>query len=314
MLGHRPSGHADVAETVRRFAVVASRVTPTNRRLLEAARGLGVSASLVQPANAAAWLRPGDVALGRLDVLPSLDGVEPGLYALRRLERAGIRVLNGPAALLAAHDKLTTAVKLGLAGLPHPRTVHVAEARRPQLALPVVVKPRFGSWGRDVVACRSRLGLSHCLRRFRSRAWFRRQGALVQELIPAGGRDLRIIVAGGEVVGAVERVAAAGEWRTNVALGGRRQAVDPPLDARLLAVAAAHSVGADLAGVDLLPDGSGGFVVLEVNGAVDFTDEYSLGGVPVFQRAVEALLAGGYAQADEEEAQAAGAHPSWARA
>jgi hypothetical protein len=34
----------------------------------------------------------------------------------------------------------------------------------------------------------------------------------------------------------------------------------------------------------------------------------------VFQRAVEALLAGGYAQEDEEEAQAAGAHSSWARA
>jgi len=98
VLGHRPSGPANVSGSVRRFAVVASRVTLTNRRLLEAARGLGVSASLVQPANAAAWLRPGDVALGRLDVLPSLDGVEPGLYALRRLERAGIRVLNGPAA------------------------------------------------------------------------------------------------------------------------------------------------------------------------------------------------------------------------
>ena len=42
MLGHRPSGNANAAGTVRRFAVVASRVTPTNRRLLEAARGLGV--------------------------------------------------------------------------------------------------------------------------------------------------------------------------------------------------------------------------------------------------------------------------------
>jgi glutathione synthase/RimK-type ligase-like ATP-grasp enzyme len=87
--------------------------------------------------------------------------------------------------------------------------------------------------------------------------------------------------------------------------------VDPPLEARLLAVAAAHSVGATLAGVDLLPDGSGGFVVLEVNGAVDFTEEYSLDGEAVFKRVVKAVLAG-YAQGDEEEAQAAAGDSAWA--
>jgi glutathione synthase/RimK-type ligase-like ATP-grasp enzyme len=139
-----------------------------------------------------------------------------------------------------------------------------------------------------------------------------RQGALVQQLVPPEGWDLRVIVAGGEVVGAVQRRAAGGEWRTNVALGATREPVDPPLDARLLAVAAAHAVGTDLAGVDLLPDGSGGFVVLEVNGAVDLTDEYSLVGEAVFERAVEALLATGYARGHEEEAQAAAPDPAWA--
>jgi [lysine-biosynthesis-protein LysW]--L-2-aminoadipate ligase len=308
----RSSGQTNGAG--RRFAVVASRVTPTNRRLIEAARALGVSASLVEPAEAFGRIRPGEIALGRLDVLRSLDGVEPGLGVLRQLERAGTRVLKGPGALLAAHDKLTTALRLGLAHLPHPRTVHVDETVRPQLSFPVVVKPRFGSWGQDVVVCRSRLALRLCLRRLRSRPWFQRQGALVQELVPPEGWDLRVVVAGGEVVGAVERRAVRGEWRTNVALGASRVPVDPPLEARLLAVAAAHAVGTDLAGIDLLPDGRGGFVVLEVNGAVDLTDEYGIGGELVFERAVEALLSSGYARGDEEEAQAATPDSAWARA
>ena len=76
-----------------------------------------------------------------------------------------------------------------------------------------------------------------------------RTGALVQELIPPCGRDLRVLVAGGRVVGAIQRVAAPGEWRTNVALGGHRVAVsEPSADACELALLAAEARDADLVG------------------------------------------------------------------
>lgn len=42
-----------------------------------------------------------------------------------------------------------------------------------------------------------------------------------------------------------------------------------------LALAAAEATGASLAGIDMLPDGDGGWTVLEVNGAVEFTREYA---------------------------------------
>jgi glutathione synthase/RimK-type ligase-like ATP-grasp enzyme len=77
-------------------------------------------------------------------------------------------------------------------------------------------------------------------------------------------------------VGAISRVAAKGEWRTNVNLGGTRVRVDPPPGALALAVWAAAAAGIELVGVDLLPDGEGGWTVLELNGAVDFTSEYQI--------------------------------------
>jgi RimK family alpha-L-glutamate ligase len=276
-------------DTPNRLAIVARNVDSTNRGLLEAAATLGFDALVLPPEEAARRLRTGDVALGRLDVLPTLDGPEPGLETLRRLEQKGVLVLNRAGALFAAHDKLTTALRLAARGLRHPRTAHVGAAADPAFEFPVVVKPRFGSWGRDVAVCRSRSALERCLRRLGRKAWFRRQGALVQEFIQPQGYDLRILVAAGEIVGAVKRVAAPGEWRTNIALGGGRTAADPPPQACLIALGAAAALGTDLVGVDLLPDGDGGWVILELNGAVDFTPEYNLGGEHVFERVVQVL-------------------------
>ena len=78
-----------------RFAVVAHSSSPTNLAL--AAGGWnGVPGELLTPREALLTLGRGDVALARLDVRQSLDGVEDGLWALERLEEAGIRVLNRP--------------------------------------------------------------------------------------------------------------------------------------------------------------------------------------------------------------------------
>jgi glutathione synthase/RimK-type ligase-like ATP-grasp enzyme len=74
----------------------------------------------------------------------------------------------------------------------------------------------------------------------------------------------------------VRRIAAPGEWRTNVALGARREPTRPPDEAAAVAVAAAAAVGGDLVGVDLVPDARGRWTVLEVNGAVDFNAVYAL--------------------------------------
>ena len=69
---------------------------------------------------------------------------------------------------------------------------------------------------------------------------------------------------------------APGEWRTNVALGASRVPVEPPEAACDFALRAAAAAGAELLGVDLLPNGEGGYTVLELNGAVEFTADYAL--------------------------------------
>jgi glutathione synthase/RimK-type ligase-like ATP-grasp enzyme len=199
--------------------------------------------------------------------------------------------LNPARALLATHDKLRTAVHLEAAGVAHPRRVHLPAAAPLLLSPPVVLKPRFGSWGKDPRLCQTRRDLEQALREIRTRPWFRRQRVLAQEVIPSSGSDLRVLVARGASsvpssggphpasAGQTSPSAAANAWPTHsggVLTGDHRRG----------------AVGADLVGVDLLPlpGGPGGrHVVLELNGAADFDGDYSQPGGDVFADAARAL-------------------------
>lgn len=263
--------------------------TKGNVGLIRGLGQLGADVELVPGLAVRERVANTDVALGRLDVLPTLDGVEPGLLELLWLERRGARVLNRVPALLTAHDKLRTASLLQRAGLPQPSFSHVTRTSELRsVRLPVVVKPRYGAWGKDVLRCRTTDELEACIRILDERSWFRRHGALVQELLPPRGRDLRILVARGTVVGAAERIAAKHEWRTNVSLGGHARPISPASEACELAIAAVTAAGGDLMGVDLFPAPSG-WVLLELNGAVDFDEGYSLEGGNVYAAIADAL-------------------------
>ena len=281
-----------------KFAVVAHRLSPTNVALATAAAARGFASSVVEPRRALALLEPGDVALARLDVREGLDGIERGTGELERLAAGGIDVRNPPGSLIVAHDKLLTARTLRLAGLPHPHTTLLSAALPAAVPeLPLVLKPRFGSWGRDVERCSTAEELDAALVRLQQKRWFREHGALAQELVDPRGWDLRLVVAGGQVVGAACRIARGDEWRTNAALGGQVEPVDPPPIARALALAAARATHGDLVGVDLLPTPNGGFLVLELNGAVDFRPLYAPSR-DVYADVVAALLADGVRQAE----------------
>jgi RimK family alpha-L-glutamate ligase len=291
-----------------RLAVVGSAANETSPVLVDTWRRLGIDCDLMDATVARAYRDELDTVLARIDVLPTLDGVEPGLLELLWLERAGKRVLNPTNALLTVHDKLRTAKALARAGIPHPQTTHVTARTKSAIrAAPVVLKPRFGSWGKDVRLCQTRRDIEQSLDEFATRPWFRRHGVLLQEVIPSAGRDLRLLVAGRRVVGAIERIAAAGEWRTNISVGARKRSANPPPAAGDLAVAATAAVRADLVGVDLLPLPDGGYAVIELNGAADFDGDYSLAGGDVYADAAAALGFLPIAEAEAEVAAAIGA-------
>jgi glutathione synthase/RimK-type ligase-like ATP-grasp enzyme len=267
------------AETV----TVLGRESATNRALAAAFAHLGYEA-LIAESTSLLPIQPGQVVLARLGACWTLDRLEPGLWKLPPLEQQGVKILNGPVALLAAHDKLSAALLLTRAGVAQPSTAHVRDASVPSFPPPYIVKPRFGSRGREISVCESERELRACLEWLEQRHWFRRQGALVQTLVEPSAK-LRTVVAGGRVVGAVEERPRRG--RSNGKLGPHWRCVDPPVSARVLALRAVAALGLDLARVEIVTDSGGRELVLGIDGDAELDANY---GEHVFARTAEALV------------------------
>ncbi|MFO0909103.1 MAG: RimK family alpha-L-glutamate ligase [Isosphaeraceae bacterium] len=197
----------------------------------------------------------------------SLEQVVFRMDALHRLEAAGIPVLNPPRAVETAVDKYLSLSRLESAGVPVPRSVATETASAAllafeQLGSDVVIKPLFGSEGRGIL----RVDQGEVARRvFQA---LERIGSVIylQEVIAHPGYDLRAFVLDGRVVAAMRRHAPEGEWRTNVALGGRPEPCQLSKMQESMALDAAQAVGAIMAGVDLLEEkASGRTYVIEVN-------------------------------------------------
>jgi len=222
--------------------------------------------------SARPWLTANDEALDSYDVLfvraipgGSLEQVIFRVDALHRLENAGVHIVNSPTVIERTVDKYYTSSLLEDAGIPTPRTVvteHFEEAMAAfdELGGDVVVKPIFGSEGRGIVRV---CDPDTAYRVFRALE-LGRYVYYLQEFVPHGNEDIRVFVTGQQAIAAMVR---RGEtWKTNVAQGAKAEALQPDRELRRLALRASQALGAEYAGVDILPIEGGGYTVIEVNG------------------------------------------------
>ena len=231
-----------------------------------------------------------DAVLARIIPDGSLEQIIYRVDVLHWIEERGVPVMNSPRAIERSVDKFYTTALLQEAGLPIPETV-VCEGMGDAMAAvramgDVIVKPIFGSMGHGMVRVSDPDVAFRVLRSLQQvRAVF-----YVQRAVDHGGRDVRVFVVGGTVLGAIERRAPDGEWRTNVSGGGSARPFDLPPAWAELALRAAAAVGADYAGVDLLPSREGTVFVLEVNGIPGWHGLQQATGLDVAGAIVEHLV------------------------
>ena len=194
----------------------------------------------------------------------SLEQVVFRMDLLGQWQHGGRLVVNAPRTIEAAVDKYLALTRIRKAGLLVPRTIACQTWEQALVAFhdlgqDVVVKPLFGSEGRGLTR------ISDPALAERAFKMLDRLDAVLylQEFIEHEGYDLRLMTIGQRVLAMRRR--NPHDWRTNVSQGAVCEPLTPTDGQIETAFRAAQSMGASIAGVDLLPARDGQLYTLEVN-------------------------------------------------
>lgn len=188
-------------------------------------------------------------------------------------------ILNPPEACITAIHKFATATLLAKGGIPVPDALLALDYNRLNRK-----KDRFG----QTAVYKTTIGTNgggtwRIEKENRINPQVGQREAFLQEFVNQGqerNRDLRVYVVGGKVIGAMNRYAPKGDWRTNVSLGGEIENAEEILTKELedISLNAAKILGLDYAGVDIV-EGEDGWKVLEVNPTAGFRGLYRATGI-----------------------------------
>ncbi|WP_304543341.1 30S ribosomal protein S6--L-glutamate ligase [Sulfurimonas microaerophilic] len=249
----------------------------STKRLVEAAEQKGWEVKVIDYLKCSIEIMKGELKINyQGKTLPVPDAIIPrigasrtfyGTAMVRHFEMMEVFSTSGSLAIKRSRDKLRSLQILSKNGVDMPKTVFASNksSAKDVIALsggaPLVLKILEGTQGVGVVLVDSEKAAKSVLDAF----YGMDVNLLVQEYIEeAGGADIRAFVVNGEVVGAMRRQGAEGDFRSNLHQGGSAVAHKLSRKERATALAAAKHMGLGICGVDMIPSARGP-LVMEVN-------------------------------------------------
>jgi len=249
----------------------------STKRLVEAGRQKGWEVRVIDYLKCSIEIMKGQLHINYLgDQLPIPDAIIPrigasrtfyGTAMIRHFEMMDVFSTSGSLAVSRSRDKLRSLQILSRKDVDMPKTVFASNksSAKDVIALsggaPLILKILEGTQGVGVVLVDSEKAAKSVLDAF----YGMDVNLLVQEYIEeAGGADIRVLIVGGEVVGAMKRQGAEGDFRSNLHQGGSATAHKLTRKEKSTALAAARAMGLGICGVDMIPSARGP-LVMEVN-------------------------------------------------
>lgn len=270
-------------------------------RIAEELRALGCETDVKRNGEVYALLDDkGEITLSFGEKYDFAIYLDKDKYLGRALEGSGLKLYNSAQAIEMCDDKMQTYFALRKAGVALAKTIPAPLCYTPnakadekflenvakELGFPMVVKKSYGSFGAGVQLVHGMPELIEIANKFLYEPHFYQ--AYIEQ---SSGKDIRVIVIGGKVVSAMERVAQKGEFRSNVELGGVGKRIHLSESYAQTAIKATQALELDYCGVDILESGNG--VVCEVNSNAFFEGIESVTGVNVAKAYAEYILSNG---------------------
>ncbi len=192
-------------------------------------------------------------------------------------------------ALVRSRDKLRSLQLLSRAGIGMPKTAfayttkYVDNLIEQAGGAPVVVKLLEGTQGIGVILAETHASAKSVIEAFLGV----KVNLLVQEFIKESkGTDIRAFIVDGQIVGAMKRQGAEGEFRSNLHRGGVATSIKLTDEEKTTAIRAAKKLGLGIAGVDMLQSNRGP-LVMEVNSSPGLQGIEGATGVDIAGKIIE---------------------------
>jgi ribosomal protein S6--L-glutamate ligase len=190
-----------------------------------------------------------------------------GCAVVRQFEMMHVFTSVKSQAIVRSRDKLRSMQILSRHEIPIPMTAFSSHPDQIKGLIkkvggpPIIIKLLEGTQGKGVVLAETINAAKSALDAF----FGLKANILIQEFIKeANGEDVRVFIVGGKVAGAMRRIGANGEFRSNLHQGGNAVPIVLTPEEERTAIEAANALGLSIAGVDLLQSARGP-LVMEVN-------------------------------------------------
>ncbi len=212
-----------------------------------------------------------------------------GGAVVRQFEMMKIFSATESQALMRSRDKLRSLQLLARAGLGMPKTAFAYSSNDLDNIInqvggaPVVIKLLEGTQGIGVILAETHKVAKSVIEGFLSLD----ANILVQEFIKESeGADIRAFIVDGQVVGAMKRQGAEGEFRSNLHRGGKASLIKLSEEEKATAIKAAKKLGLGIAGVDMLQSKRGP-LIMEVNSSPGLEGIEGATGVDIAGKMIE---------------------------